>query len=124
MNNKYPIPLTADLFDRLGGVIVFTKIYLKTGYWQVRIAKADEHKTALPLTKLLKKVTPWDWGPRQAEAFNALKAAMSSSLVLAFSDLAKPFKVQIDTSDYVLGGVLLQVWNPVAYESRKLKDTE
>ncbi|XP_070020796.1 uncharacterized mitochondrial protein AtMg00860-like [Nicotiana sylvestris] len=62
---------------------------------------------AVPLTKLLKKVMPWDWGPRQAEAFNALKVAMSSSPVLAFPDLAKPFEVQMDAFDYALGEVLL-----------------
>ncbi|OIT34346.1 putative mitochondrial protein, partial [Nicotiana attenuata] len=56
----------------------------------------------VPLTELLKKVTPWDWGPRRAEAFNVLKAAMSSSPVLALPDLAKPFEVQTDASDYAL----------------------
>ncbi|XP_060196262.1 uncharacterized protein LOC132625679 [Lycium barbarum] len=45
VKNKYPIPLMADLFDRLGGATVFTKIDLKTGYWQVRIAEGDESKT-------------------------------------------------------------------------------
>ncbi|XP_075099538.1 putative mitochondrial protein AtMg00860 [Nicotiana tabacum] len=79
---------------------------------------------AVPLAELLKKVTPWEWGPKRAGAFNALKAAMSSSPVLALPDLAKPFEVQIDAYDYALGGVLLQEGNPVAYKSRKLKDAE
>ncbi|OIT36285.1 putative mitochondrial protein, partial [Nicotiana attenuata] len=57
---------------------------------------------AVTMTVLLKKVTPWDWGPRRAEAFNALKVTMSSSPVLALSDLAKPFEVQTDASDYAL----------------------
>ncbi|XP_070003243.1 uncharacterized mitochondrial protein AtMg00860-like [Nicotiana sylvestris] len=47
---------------------------------------------AVPLTELLKKVTPWDCGPRRVEAFNALKVAMYSSPVLALPDLAKPFE--------------------------------
>nr|XP_016511041.1 PREDICTED: RNA-directed DNA polymerase homolog [Nicotiana tabacum] len=34
----------ADLFDRLGGATVYTKIDLRTGYWQVRIVEGDEHK--------------------------------------------------------------------------------
>lgn len=63
---------------------------------------------AVPVTELLKKVTPWDWGPKRTEAFNALKMAMSSSPVLALPDLSKPFEVQTDASDYALGGVLLQ----------------
>ncbi|OIT36258.1 putative mitochondrial protein, partial [Nicotiana attenuata] len=57
---------------------------------------------AVPLAELLKKVTPWDWGPRRAEVFNALKAAMCSSPVLALPDLAKTFEVQTDASDYAL----------------------
>ncbi|XP_019257573.1 PREDICTED: uncharacterized protein LOC109235776 [Nicotiana attenuata] len=79
---------------------------------------------AVPFTKLLKKVMPWDWGPKRAGAFNALKVAMSSSLVLALPDLAKPFKVLMDASGYALGGALLQEGHLVAYESRKLKDAE
>uniref|UniRef100_A0A1U7VL06 Uncharacterized protein LOC104217178 n=1 Tax=Nicotiana sylvestris TaxID=4096 RepID=A0A1U7VL06_NICSY len=37
---------------------------------------------------------------------------MSSSPVLALPDLAKPFEVQTDASDYALGGVLLQEGHP------------
>ncbi|XP_016492053.1 putative mitochondrial protein AtMg00860 [Nicotiana tabacum] len=79
---------------------------------------------AVLLTKLLKKVTTWDWGPKRAEAFNALKTAMSSCPVLALPNLAKPFEVQMDASDYALAEVLLQEGHLVAYEIRKLKYTE
>ncbi|XP_060210895.1 uncharacterized mitochondrial protein AtMg00860-like [Lycium barbarum] len=48
---------------------------------------------ALLLTELLKKITPLDWAPKKAEAFDSLKVAMSNSPVLAFPDLTKPFKV-------------------------------
>ncbi|XP_019263428.1 PREDICTED: uncharacterized protein LOC109241161 [Nicotiana attenuata] len=34
-----------NFFDRLGGVTVFSKIDLKTSYWQVQIAEGDECKT-------------------------------------------------------------------------------
>ncbi|KAE8691406.1 hypothetical protein F3Y22_tig00110890pilonHSYRG01301 [Hibiscus syriacus] len=46
VNNKYPIPLIADLFDQFGGARWFTKLDLRSGYYQVRIAKGDEPKTA------------------------------------------------------------------------------
>ncbi|KAE8718446.1 cytochrome P450 78A7-like [Hibiscus syriacus] len=46
MKNKYPIPLIADLFDKLGGVRWFTKLDLWSRYYQVRIAEGDEPKTA------------------------------------------------------------------------------
>ncbi|XP_060196336.1 uncharacterized protein LOC132625764 [Lycium barbarum] len=45
VKNKYPIPLIADLFDRLGQAKVFTKMDLRKGYYQVRIAEGDESKT-------------------------------------------------------------------------------
>nr|CAD1829976.1 unnamed protein product [Ananas comosus var. bracteatus] len=46
VKNKYPIPLVADLFDQLGGAKFFTKLDLRSGYYQVRIAEGDEEKTA------------------------------------------------------------------------------
>ena len=46
IKNKYMIPLIADLFDQLGKGRYFTKLNLRSGYYQVRIAKGDEPKTA------------------------------------------------------------------------------
>jgi hypothetical protein len=45
IKNKYPIPLIQDLMDRLCGASIFTKLDLRLGYWQVRVADGDEHKT-------------------------------------------------------------------------------
>ena len=45
VRNKYSIPLIADLFDRLGQARYFTKLDLRSGYYQVRIAEGDEPKT-------------------------------------------------------------------------------
>nr|CAD1817150.1 unnamed protein product [Ananas comosus var. bracteatus] len=39
VKNKYPIPLVANLFE------FFTKLDLRSGYYQVRIAEGDEEKT-------------------------------------------------------------------------------
>jgi hypothetical protein len=46
VKNKYPIPLIADLFDQLGDARWFTKLDLRSGYYQVRIAEQDVPKTA------------------------------------------------------------------------------
>ena len=46
VKNKYPTPNVADLFDRLSKASYFTKLDLRLGYWQVRIAEGDEAKTA------------------------------------------------------------------------------
>ena len=45
IKNKYPIPLVAELFDRLSKAEYFTKLDLRSGYWQVRVAEGDEAKT-------------------------------------------------------------------------------
>ncbi|KAL0381911.1 UNVERIFIED_CONTAM: RNA-directed DNA polymerase [Sesamum latifolium] len=47
VKNKYPIPLAADCFDRLSRAKYFTKIDLRSGYWQVRIKEGDEAKTTV-----------------------------------------------------------------------------
>lgn len=46
VKNKYSIPLIVDLFDQLGGARCLTKLDLRSGYYQVRIADGDESKTA------------------------------------------------------------------------------
>lgn len=266
IKNKYPIPLVEDLFDQLGGAKYFTKLDLRSGYYQVRIAEGDEEKTtcvtrygayeflvmpfgltnapatfctlmnklfhpyldrfvvvylddivvysntleehkehlrivfqvlrdnqlfvkrekcsfakeevhflghwigqgqlhmnhgkiraiceweapttvselrsflglvnyyrrfiagysarAAPLTDLLKKYQSWDWTPRCAEAFEDLKRAVTEEPVLRLPDCRQPFEVHTDASDFAIGGVLMQEGHPIAYESRKLNDTE
>ena len=44
VKNKYLIPLIQDLFDKLCKATYFTKLDLRSGYWQVRIAEGDELK--------------------------------------------------------------------------------
>ena len=45
IKNKYLIPLAAELFDIMAKARYFTKLDLRSGYWQVRIAEGDEAKT-------------------------------------------------------------------------------
>ena len=45
IKNKYPIPLAAELFDILSKASYFTKLYLRSGYWQVRIVAGDDEIT-------------------------------------------------------------------------------
>ena len=46
VKNKYPLPRIEDLFDQLRGAGVFSKIDLRSGYHQLRIAEEDIAKTA------------------------------------------------------------------------------
>ena len=46
IRNQYPLPLPEEMFDRLGGSKVFSKIDLKSGYWQIPVREGDVQKTA------------------------------------------------------------------------------
>lgn len=46
IKNSYPLPHTDDLFNRLQGAKYFSKIDLRSGYHQIRIADEDIPKTA------------------------------------------------------------------------------
>ncbi|KAA3480432.1 DNA/RNA polymerases superfamily protein [Gossypium australe] len=46
IKNKYPLPRINDLFDQLKGAIVFSKIDLRFGYYQLRVKDSDVSKTA------------------------------------------------------------------------------
>ena len=46
VKNKYPLSRIEDLFDQLKGASVFSKIDLRTGYYQLRVNDVDVPKTA------------------------------------------------------------------------------
>ena len=45
VKNKYPLPRMEDLFDQLKGASVFSKIDLRSGYYQLRVKDVDVSKT-------------------------------------------------------------------------------
>jgi hypothetical protein len=46
MKNWYPLRRIDDLFDQLSGAKAFSRIDLRSGYYQIRIAQWDEKKIA------------------------------------------------------------------------------
>ncbi|KAK4403123.1 RNA-directed DNA polymerase [Sesamum angolense] len=106
-----------DLFDKLTKAKYYTKIDLRSRYWQVRVARDDEPKTTCvtrrfikgyskivnPLKDLLRKDQKWEWTFACDDAFRSLKQAISSQPVLKLPQFDKPFEVQVDASDWALG---------------------
>ena len=45
VKNKYPLPHIDELFDQLQGAVVFSKLDLRQGYYQLRIKQEDILKT-------------------------------------------------------------------------------
>ena len=66
---------------------------------------------------------------KQEEVFRELKEQFTKKLVLAASNLDKKMRMEVDASDYVVGGVLLMEcedgkWRPVTFLSKLLNKTE
>ncbi|KAJ8886028.1 hypothetical protein PR048_012234 [Dryococelus australis] len=66
---------------------------------------------ARPLTILLKKGIKLVWTYKFEQSFIALKKALTTSPVLAYSDFSVPFLLATDASQFAIGSVLSQVVN-------------
>jgi hypothetical protein len=78
-------------------------------------------KIVKPITKLLKKGNKYVWIADCDEAFLTLKKLLTTSPVLAQSDIAKSFNIYCDASGTGLGSVLMQEGRVISYSSRQLK---
>ena len=84
---------------------------------------------ARPLHDMVKKDKKWDWMGKQEEAFKELKKRFTEEPVLAAPDIDKKIRMEVDASDYTMGGVLSMecgngLWRPVAFLSKSLNETE
>ena len=85
---------------------------------------------ACPLFDLTGAKALWKWGSNQEDSFDGLCASITSTLVLTFAEDSKHFRVEADSSDFVMGAVLLQLsdndgkWHPIAFYSKSLNAVE
>jgi hypothetical protein len=63
---------------------------------------------AHPLNELTRKDAPWAWDTRQQQAFTTLKHRVTSKPILAQPVLNDQFDLEVDTSGFAVGAVLLQ----------------
>ncbi|GBG90139.1 hypothetical protein CBR_g50233 [Chara braunii] len=91
VRNSYPMPRAYDLFDRLAGHHFFTKIDLRSGYHQIRVAKEDQHKTAFRSRFGHYEFTVMPFGLRNGPAtfqmaMNTMFQDLLEDFVLVYSD--------------------------------------
>ena len=114
---SYPIPQTRTELRAFIGLCNFYRKFIR-----------NFSSVVIPLTDLTKSSEPFVWTDEHTDAFRAIKDLMTSSPVLMLPDPTLPFRMETDSSDFALGGVLLQKsngkWHPVMYHSRKLNPAE
>ncbi|KAK7933488.1 hypothetical protein WMY93_004384 [Mugilogobius chulae] len=80
------------------------------------------------LRELLRHNVVFEWTTKHEKEWKELKKTITVEPVLTFFDPAKPTKISTDASKDGLGAVLLQKtdekWQPVAYASRSMTETE
>lgn len=74
---------------------------------------------AKPLINLL-RLKHFEWTSQAQQAFDYLKTAMTTTLVLALPNFKAPFTVETDACGDGLGAVLMQSGQPIAYLSKAL----
>ena len=87
-------------------------------------------KIASPITSLTRKDTPFDWGVKQQQAFEELKARLISAPIIAHFDVSRETLLQTDASAFGWGFIVSQIdpktrlEHPVFIESGKFVGSE
>ena len=77
-----------------------------------------------PIRRLTHKEIEWNWTHEQDEAFERIRAAVTTAPVLQYFDSSKPTQSCGDTSSQGLGFVLTQEDHPISYASWALTAAE
>nr|GEU30939.1 hypothetical protein [Tanacetum cinerariifolium] len=89
------------------------------GYYQ-RFVKGFS-KIAKPMTKLTQKGVKFNWGDNEEAAFQFIKQKLCSAPILALPKGSENFVVYCEVSHKILGVLLMQRENVIAYGSGQLK---
>ena len=108
-----PAPTNKEELRRLLGIVTYLS----------RFSEALSIKSA-PLRTLLKNDVAFTWEANEQQAFDEIKALISSVPLLKYFIPDLPVQIQTDASSSGLGACLLQGGQPVQYASRALTETE
>ena len=76
----------------------------------------------------LKDKKKWTWKEEHQQVFEELKKKIISQLVLSLPKMEGKFRIETDTSEHAIGGVLSQEqegkWKPIAFLSRIMQLVE
>ncbi|KAK1621010.1 hypothetical protein QYE76_026527 [Lolium multiflorum] len=77
-----------------------------------------------PMTKLLRKNSPFVWSDECEQSFQTLKEKLTIAPMLAVPEVGKDYTVYCDASKHGLGCVLMQDRKVISYGSRQLRPHE
>ena len=90
----------------------------------------DFSTIARPLFDLTHSDQAWNWDAKEQEAFEDLKMAVTTALVLVSPQDLEPFRIEANSADFASRAVLSQQlpgeekWHPVAFYSKSLSPVE
>nr|GEU42919.1 reverse transcriptase domain-containing protein [Tanacetum cinerariifolium] len=114
---KLPYPTTVKGIRSFLGHVGFYRRFIQ-----------DFSKIARPMTRLLKKDTPFFFSKECVEAFQTLKRKLTKASILIAPDWDLPFELICDASDFAIGVVLGQRqekhFRPIQYASKIMTEVE
>jgi hypothetical protein len=107
IKNRYPLPLAADIINRLTGAQYFTKFDVHWGYHNIHIKEGDEWKAAIITNRMEVEPTVMGFGMTNSPA--TFQALMNS----VFADLIATGVVAVYMDDIL-------IYTPTIVEHRKI----